>query len=46
MQGVKDARGLYEVERWTCYAARPGFCIVELQISPVFVQLMNIGRIT
>jgi len=35
MQGVKDASGLYEVERRECYAARPGFRIVELQISPV-----------
>jgi quercetin dioxygenase-like cupin family protein len=35
MQGVKDASGLYEVERRACYAARPGFRIVELQISPV-----------
>ena len=35
MQGVKDASGLYEVERRDCYAARPGFRIVELQISPV-----------
>jgi len=34
MQGVKDASGLYEVERRACYAARPGFRIVELQISP------------
>ena len=34
MQGVKDASGLYEVERRDCYAARPGFRIVELQISP------------
>ena len=34
MQGVTDASGLYEVERRDCYAARPGFRIVELQISP------------
>ena len=34
MQGVKDASGLYEVERRDCYAVRPGFRIVELQISP------------
>jgi hypothetical protein len=34
MQGVKDASGLYEVERRASYAARPGFRIVELQISP------------
>src|SRR5207249_1449193 len=33
-QGVKDASGLYEVERRTCHAARPGFRIAELQISP------------
>jgi quercetin dioxygenase-like cupin family protein len=34
MQGVKDASGLYEVERRDTHAARPGFRIVELQISP------------
>ena len=34
MQGVKDASGLYEVERRTYHAARPGFRIAELQISP------------
>jgi len=31
---VKDASGLYEVERRDCYAQRPGFRISELQISP------------
>jgi quercetin dioxygenase-like cupin family protein len=31
---VKDARGLYEVERREYHAARPGFRIAELQISP------------
>ena len=34
MQGVKDASGLYEVERRTYHAARPGFRIAELQIGP------------
>jgi len=33
MQGVKDASGLYEVERRALHAARPGFRISELQIS-------------
>jgi hypothetical protein len=31
---VKDASGLYEVERRAYYAARSGFRIAELQISP------------
>ncbi len=31
---IKDASGLYEVERRTYYAERPGFRIGELQISP------------
>jgi mannose-6-phosphate isomerase-like protein (cupin superfamily) len=34
MQAVKDASGLYEVERRAYHAARPGFRIAELQISP------------
>src|SRR5579872_4872917 len=34
MQGVNDASGLYEVERRAYHAARPGFRITELQISP------------
>src|SRR5260370_14854618 len=34
MKGVKDSSGLYEVERRAYHAARPGFRIVELQISP------------
>jgi quercetin dioxygenase-like cupin family protein len=34
MQAVKDASGLYEVERRASHAARPGFRITELQISP------------
>jgi hypothetical protein len=34
MQGVKDASGLYEVERRAYHAARPGFRIMELQIGP------------
>ena len=33
-RGVKDASGLYEVERRAYHAARPGFRIAELQISP------------
>ena len=31
---VKDASGLYEVERRAYHAARPGSRIAELQISP------------
>jgi quercetin dioxygenase-like cupin family protein len=31
---VKDASGLYEVERRAYHAGRPGFRIAELQISP------------
>jgi quercetin dioxygenase-like cupin family protein len=31
---VKDPGGLYEVERHAYHAARPGFRITELQISP------------
>ena len=34
MQPVKDTTGLYEVERRAIHAARPGFRISELQISP------------
>jgi mannose-6-phosphate isomerase-like protein (cupin superfamily) len=34
MQPVKDTSHVYEVERRTYYAARPGFRIAELQISP------------
>jgi mannose-6-phosphate isomerase-like protein (cupin superfamily) len=34
MQAVKDASGLYEVERRATHAARPGFRITELQIGP------------
>jgi hypothetical protein len=34
MQGVKDASGLYEVERRAYHATRPGFRITELQIGP------------
>jgi len=34
MEGVKDASQLYEVERRATHAARPGFRINELQISP------------
>ena len=33
-QGVKDASHLYEVERRAQHAARPGFRISELQLSP------------
>jgi mannose-6-phosphate isomerase-like protein (cupin superfamily) len=34
MQTVKDASGLYEVERRAYHAERAGFRITELQISP------------
>jgi len=34
MQPVKDASALYEVERRVTHAARPGFRINELQLSP------------
>ncbi|HEY2923056.1 MAG TPA: cupin domain-containing protein, partial [Candidatus Binatia bacterium] len=34
MEGMKDASHLYEVERRAEHAARPGFRITELQISP------------
>jgi len=33
-KGVKDTSGLYEVERRAYHAARPGFRMAELQISP------------
>ena len=33
-QPVKDSSSLYEVERRAYHAARPGFRIAELQISP------------
>jgi quercetin dioxygenase-like cupin family protein len=34
MEAVSDASHLYEVERRAQHAARPGFRITELQISP------------
>ena len=34
MTAVKDSSSLYEVERRAYHAARPGFRIAELQISP------------
>jgi mannose-6-phosphate isomerase-like protein (cupin superfamily) len=34
LQPVKDASHLYEVERRARHAARPGFHISELQLSP------------
>jgi mannose-6-phosphate isomerase-like protein (cupin superfamily) len=34
MRTAKDPRRTYEVERRSHYAARPGFRIAELQISP------------
>lgn len=34
MASIKDASPLYEVERRTEHAGRPGFRITELQISP------------
>ena len=33
-QAVKDTSQIYEVERRSYYAARPGFRIAEMQISP------------
>jgi mannose-6-phosphate isomerase-like protein (cupin superfamily) len=33
-QAVKDTSPIYEVERRSYYAARPGFRIAEMQISP------------
>jgi quercetin dioxygenase-like cupin family protein len=33
MQAVKDSSGIYQVERRSYYAARPGFRIAEMQIS-------------
>jgi quercetin dioxygenase-like cupin family protein len=35
MEAPKDARDLYEVERRAEHAARPGFRISEIQISPI-----------
>lgn len=34
MESIKDASHLYEVERRAEHAARPGFRISELQLSP------------
>ena len=34
MEPLRDASQQYEVERRDCHAARPGFRISELQISP------------
>jgi mannose-6-phosphate isomerase-like protein (cupin superfamily) len=34
VKGLKDASGLYPVERRATHAARPGFRVNELQISP------------
>src|SRR5438445_2149751 len=34
MKGVKDSSGLYAMERRAYHAARPGFRIAELQITP------------
>ncbi len=34
MEGLKDASHLYEFERQERHAARPGFRITELQLSP------------
>ncbi len=34
MEGLKDASHLYEFERHEQHAARPGFRITELQLSP------------
>jgi hypothetical protein len=35
MEPLKDAGHFYEVERRQYHAQRPGFCINELQISPM-----------
>jgi mannose-6-phosphate isomerase-like protein (cupin superfamily) len=35
MESIKDGSHLYEVERRAEHAARPGFRITELQISPI-----------
>jgi quercetin dioxygenase-like cupin family protein len=35
MEAMKDASRFYEVERRAEHAARPGFRITELQISPI-----------
>ena len=34
MEAIRDERPLYEVERRAEHAARPGFRITELQLSP------------
>src|SRR5262252_5533306 len=34
MQAVGDSSGIYQVERQSSHAARPGFRIAETQISP------------
>src|SRR5437762_1917259 len=34
MEAIRDANHLYEVERRAEHAARPGFRITELQLSP------------
>jgi quercetin dioxygenase-like cupin family protein len=34
MQAVEDSSRIYQVERRSYYAARPGFRIAEIQISP------------
>ena len=34
LEAVKDASHLYEVERRTRHAERPGFRVAELQLSP------------
>lgn len=34
MEAIKDSKRFYEVERRAEHAARPGFRITELQISP------------
>jgi mannose-6-phosphate isomerase-like protein (cupin superfamily) len=37
MRAVKDSRQIYEIERRSYYAARPGFRIAEMQIGPTQV---------
>ena len=34
MQAVEDSSRIYQAERRSYYAARPGFCTAEIQISP------------
>ena len=40
-QAIRDASHLYEVERRVEHAARPGFRIMELQLSPTQKERMS-----